>query len=459
MKYNFVYRTEDSRRLIVIFAGWAIDGSTFSRLEKPGFDIIVLYDYCDKSNNIVAFYRHLLKSYDETTVIAWSFGVAIANNLLTGDESAAIAVNGTPSMVNDRFGIPRHVYAITLKMLSKSNMQKFYDSVFGDRMPEKLPDRDIDNLKDELELMGKFTSGIASSHWTKCFVSSCDRIIPPKNQIDAWSNYDVTILERQHHFPDFQTIIDNNVIDKNLIGRRFTENVKGYEIEAEIQRKVAIKLHQMWVAHQAPADKCILEIGIGTGFLTRLYVNEQISSNSVAVDLADSATLQKALYKSGVDFPGNIITADAEQFIKNCEPESFDTIVSSSTIQWFCRLEDFFQNVKKALKPGGLGVFSTFENGTFQEIKNITGRSLNYPTIDKIKTILPRGFEIVETLSEEHVMKFDNGTQLMRHIQSTGVNSLGSPMSYGETLRLLKSLDKHPQLTYRPIYIILKKNS
>lgn len=459
MRYSFIYRTENSRKLIILFAGWAMDESVFSGLEKPGFDIVVMFDYYDESNDIAAFYSQLSNSYDETTTIAWSFGVAVANNLLTGKESAAIAVNGTPSAVDDKLGIPRHVFAITLRMLNQSNLQKFYDSVFVDRIPKALPNRDIENLRKELELMGKYSGKTVSPYWTKCFVSSSDRIIPPKNQLEAWSNNDVTILEKQPHFPDFQAILDNYIIDKNLIGRRFTENVDGYETDAIVQKRVANKLYHMWMTYQNPSDKKILEIGIGTGFLTRLYVNAHISPLSMAVDLADSATLKKTLKAYGIDYPGKIITADAERFVRECEPESFDTIVSSSTIQWFCRLEDFFNNIKTILKPGGLGVFSTFENGTFQEIKKITGRALNYPTVEKIETILPPELEVLETFSEEHVMEFENGIQLMRHIKSTGVNSLGHPMPYGETLHLLKSLDKLPRLTYRPIYFILKKLS
>ncbi len=457
MKYQFVRQSNDSQRLIAVFAGWAMDPSVFGSLTKQGFDIVVFYDYRGSAEEMKSLFEKITSTYDETFVIAWSFGVAIANSLLNRNISTAIAVNGTSRTVDNRKGIPRHVYSITLRSLSPANLLKFYHTVFGERLPERLPVRDIEELREELTAMGSVGSDEASPYWSKIYISENDAIIPAVNQQSAWTGYNVEILRDQHHFIDFQKIIDNDIIDKEFIARRFSDSFSEYEKEAVVQRETAAELYRRWIVNQDLSGKKILEIGIGTGFLTRLYNVCDISGDSVAVDLADVETVRKALSVTKTGYAGKIVSDDAENFITLCNNESFDAIVSASTIQWFCRLKDFFNKVADVLRPGGIGAFSTFEKGTFVEIKNITGRSPNYPTLEQLISILPPELEIIDTFRENKVIKFENGRMVMKHIKATGVNSLGSPTDFGSTKRLIEYLDTNPQLTYRTLYLIVRK--
>ncbi|MCM1297277.1 MAG: methyltransferase domain-containing protein, partial [Muribaculaceae bacterium] len=310
---------------------------------------------------------------------------------------------------------------------------------------------------EELKMMGELQATTPSEIWSKCYISEKDAIIPPSNQRNAWTGFRITELEGEPHCPDFRSIIDNDIIDKQLIGRRFSENTTGYNIEASTQRHIAENLYQMLVRHTELSAKKILEIGIGTGFLTSLYCQSPISSESAAVDLADRDTIRNVLTEADINYNGTIVTDDAERYVERCGDAEVDILVSSSTIQWFCNIKRFLSNVARILKRDGIAAISTFQQGTYSEIKEITGRTLNYPTLSELIEMLPDNLKAIETMNEEHIVRFNNGRSLLNHIKTTGVNSIGSPMNYADTRQMLRRLDSNPQLTYRPVYLILKK--
>ena len=62
------------------------------------------------------------------------------------------------------------------------------------------------------------------------------------------------------------------MIDKNLVHKRFAKNLENYNENAKIQKRMAERL-LAFVKNRSP--KKILEIGCGTGFLTKL-ISENI---------------------------------------------------------------------------------------------------------------------------------------------------------------------------------------
>ena len=66
------------------------------------------------------------------------------------------------------------------------------------------------------------------------------------------------------------------MIDKNLVHDRFAKNLENYNENAKIQKRMAERL-LTFIKNRSP--KNILEIGCGTGFLTKL-VSENLSYES-----------------------------------------------------------------------------------------------------------------------------------------------------------------------------------
>ena len=144
--------------LIVIFLGWGMDEKPFADLHKDGYDIALLWGQADAGTP--EMYRNLISRYKQVVVIAWSYGVAIANSLISDRESLRIAVNGTYTPANNTTGIPKHVFAATLRYVSEQNMRKFFSAVAGisplrKHFMSNLPNRDIEELKSDLQQFGE----------------------------------------------------------------------------------------------------------------------------------------------------------------------------------------------------------------------------------------------------------------------------------------------------------------
>ena len=97
-----------------------------------------------------------------------------------------------------------------------------------------------------------------------------------------------------------------------------------------------------------------------------------------------------------------------------------------------------------------------------KEINDYIKISLNYKDSNWYNNEIKRNFDIVLLSEEYETMLFDSPLQVLRHIQSTGVNSVSSKNVPGSELRHLlssyKSVDGKFQLTYNPIYIIAINN-
>lgn len=119
-----VYISHSSKpRLILVFLGWGMDATPFAGLSKNGYDILAISNYSRYSPDTdLPDLINELSSYREIVVIAWSFGVRIATDLLNMASglpiTRTIAVNGTEKHIDDKFGIPQAIFDGTLQNLS-----------------------------------------------------------------------------------------------------------------------------------------------------------------------------------------------------------------------------------------------------------------------------------------------------------------------------------------------------
>ena len=121
----------------------------------------------------------------------------------------------------------------------------------------------------------------------------------------------------------------------------------------------------------------ILELGAGTGLLTKRIAKNIKFSNYYANDLIEKSKhyIQKVI-PDAMFFAGNAL--------KIKSPRKADLIVSNAMFQWFKDINSVFD--KNILNKGGFLAFSTFSPTNFKEIKELTGLSLKYKSIDEIKS-------------------------------------------------------------------------
>ena len=103
MKQVFLRRVEGASDLLLFFAGWGAEPGMFKYDELTDgsgtSDVMMCWDYRD-----LDFDAGVLEGYSTTRVLAWSMGVWVAGQVLSGLDMAPgyrVAVNGTPFPIHD----------------------------------------------------------------------------------------------------------------------------------------------------------------------------------------------------------------------------------------------------------------------------------------------------------------------------------------------------------------------
>lgn len=244
-------------------------------------------------------------------------------------------------------------------------------------------------------------------------------------------------------------------MNKSLIAKRFAKAAKSYDREAVVQRAIVRHevnlLRSVWNPTAAPQ---ILEIGCGTGFLTRELL-EYAPLRYVANDLVAYPQVTENM---AVEF----LQGDAEQVDF---PQEMDLIASCSAIQWMTDMTSFAGKCAASLKPDGWIAFSSFGPENFREIRELTGEGLLYYSLNRLTQILEKHFTVMTKGEEVHQLHFPSPIDVLRHLRATGVTGT-RPYSWNKQ-RLQEFYEQYTQryanaqgrviLTYHPLYVLAKK--
>lgn len=238
-------------------------------------------------------------------------------------------------------------------------------------------------------------------------------------------------------------------MDKILIQKRFSRRLKTYDENARIQKQMAEKLISMLSEENFYEN--ILEIGCGTGFLTKI-VSENLSfktykANDIVSDCSE--------YISSINPKIKFIYGDIEKLIDESETK-FDLIISNAAIQWIDDFENFVKKLASKLTSNGVLLFSTFGAENFREILFVLGKTLKYYSLKEIE----QKFADYNTTTEEdiRIMSFKTPKDVLRHIQNTGVNAISAETWSKKNLSEFEAgynnfCSGRPTLTYNPIYV------
>lgn len=172
--------------LIVVFGGWALGSEMFGHLSGPQ-DVLFVDDYRDLDG------LPDLAAYQNRAAVAYSFGVSAFAHLGPAERAQfdrTVAINGSPSPVDRRMGIPPVVYQKTLNGMSQENFQSFAALCYG----EKQPDIAIDVAARTEELADVQQRGPAACPtFDRIWISQKDRIFPPANLARAFGGQEDVI--------------------------------------------------------------------------------------------------------------------------------------------------------------------------------------------------------------------------------------------------------------------------
>lgn len=192
MKATWLNKKNGNQCIILFFNGWGMDEVVVEHLAFDECDVLMLNEY--RSLLLPLGLMDILQGYKNVHVVAWSFGVWVANWLMVYEPilvNTSLAINGTLNPVNEHFGIAPGIAQGTCEGLNPANWIKFNRRVFGRDTGQNLLSADEIQMKqDELRfLMRCFqTLGPMPNRFDRALISSDDRIMPAANQQRFWSD-------------------------------------------------------------------------------------------------------------------------------------------------------------------------------------------------------------------------------------------------------------------------------
>ena len=245
-------------------------------------------------------------------------------------------------------------------------------------------------------------------------------------------------------------------MDTALIRQRFSAASASYDAEAEAQQHIAARLWALAAPH-VPSGADVLEIGAGTGLLTRLILEAQPRSLTVN-DLYLSPQVQELAQQ----FSGRVQCREGDaEHLEFGGP--FDAVLSASTVQWFADIPAFFARCAGLLPKGGLLAFSSFLPGNLQEVAALTGVGLTYASAAELQGQLAPNFDLLAVEQGDVTLHFASPRHVLLHLRHTGVTGIRSVVwgknSYKDFVARYTARYGNAQgvrLTYRPVYVLAK---
>ncbi len=232
----------------------------------------------------------------------------------------------------------------------------------------------------------------------------------------------------------------------------FEKSMDKYDENAIVQRFLAETLATETSNIRNNFGK-ILELGCGTGLLTREIVKKLNFKSFSANDLSEKS--KKYLDKIISDY--TYFYGNAQKINPNT---TFDLIISNAMFQWFSNLDAVLDKYRTLLNKDGLLAFTTFSSDNFKELKTLTGLSLDYKSAEELRKTLNRNFEILKLETYTKTLEFNTPLELLYHMKNTGVNSLDNKnWTFADVKDFCENCSKtfeKPTLTYTPILVIAK---
>jgi malonyl-CoA O-methyltransferase len=238
-------------------------------------------------------------------------------------------------------------------------------------------------------------------------------------------------------------------VEKQLLRQSFGSASSRYDDFAQLQRTVGFELLQRCQINQ-PQGK-VLDLGCGTGFLTKILKEQGASMCLTGLDIA-FPMLEQAKSKLGTG--AGYICADAENLpFQAC---SFDAIFSNLALQWCLNIRQVLSECKRILKPGGQLAFSTFGPQTLQELKQSWAqldehRHVNdfYP-VSQLQFFLEcEGWKNCRIEQQVHPLEYSTVLDLMHELKGLGAHNIAGGRNKHLTgkSKLRKVIENYPKST------------
>lgn len=262
------------------------------------------------------------------------------------------------------------------------------------------------------------------------------------------------------------------VKDINKTADSFGKAAKIYHQEARIQQKAAEGLLSSLLPWKGILpDGPLLEIGCGTGFLTRLLLQNFPGRECI---ITDASAEMLAFCKKEMNHLGLVServsfeVLDANNYAP--DKENYALVISNFAVQWFKDASIVLENLSKSLYPGGLLLCSFPGNHSFEKwYEYCIELGLPYtanplPDVEELVIKLSMGPIQIDYYENDLFEEFDTSLDFFRHLKNIGASRsvLGKSLSHKQFKLLINHWDKNVadklKVKWHMVYLAAKKD-
>ena len=255
------------------------------------------------------------------------------------------------------------------------------------------------------------------------------------------------------------------MIISDLVKKRFSRNPEYYDSQADVQKTVSANLAEM-ISESVdnPGVASVMEIGCGTGFLTRrlfrLFPDAEFAVTDLSPAMFAYCERSTARLADELGVSARFDAFDASHDSPKC---SQNLIASSLAFQWIEDYSGLFERLRTALSGGGVLAFATLAEGTFSSVSE----SFAFHGMDLPMPVLPNAaalrdglaiFTDVEFRYEMLREEFDSMSAFLSHLREIGAgNATGKPVSTAKLAKLIREgADEKVVAEYKVVYALCR---
>ncbi len=200
----------------------------------------------------------------------------------------------------------------------------------------------------------------------------------------------------------------------------FNKASDDYDDHAFLQKEIATRLDQKLDVISSSSN-VILDLGAGTGLLSKQLTKRFPDSKIIALDFAQNSLKNNQITRKICANANHLPLADS----------SVDIVISSLMMQWCPDLKQLFSEIHRVLNNDGLILFSTFGPDTLKELKKswsvVDDKTHVNAFIDMHDIgdqMLQNGFQSPVMEMETLTLTYQKVTDLLRDLKAIGAQSV-----------------------------------
>lgn len=238
---------------------------------------------------------------------------------------------------------------------------------------------------------------------------------------------------------------------KQIVQAAFSAAAGSYDQAAEAQARAADVLAETVQGLTLPAAPSVLEIGCGTGILTRRLL-PRLGGDWLVTDLSPAMVEATHAQLGG---KAQFRVMDGE----HPDAEPVDLIVSNLAAQWFADLPGALKRLTACLKPGGVLALTTLGSGSFAEWRAVHRRLglacgiPDYPGADQVAAMVSGA----RVTSRPVVVDYADGRAFLNALKQIGAATPAEghrPSSPGQLRRVIREIGAPARITYDVLTVI-----